>query len=566
MRRLRREDYAALFSAFGQRASAIKARIPFLRDIKLNFIFLHYVYIISWAIVGSVIVYPARNLAYTDSLFFACGAATQSGLNTVDMNLLHTYQQIVLYWISMFTTPIFIHTALVFIRLYWFEKRFQHIVRDSRPLSTSRSKMRTINEGREYLDQDREEMGVGGRSIVVLRNGAGSARPSDEEPAPKAPEGVGSDPGTSNDNNGEESSGPSSSVSLGSNGLRFPTELSPEQHIALVEKQRRNTGALRIPSPREYDRGGVPQVLDYGAEGEELNRMQTDQSGERQRRQSESADNVGPMEGPRVTINEPDLQRTRTRNSTFPRMDSRPTVRETFESNDPTPLGRSVTRRSTFTSLFPSLTREEDRPTAPYLSWNATVGRNSNFVDLTEEQRNELGGIEYRSLKSLAVVLVAYYVFFHLFGMVSLIGWILTTHWGQVVMRDGLGRPWWGMFTAQSGFNDVGFTLTPDSMLSFQGAIFPLLLMSFLIIIGNTGFPVMLRFIIWVLSKLVPRGSGVWEELKFLLDHPRRCFTLLFPRNATLWLLAILVALNGIDVIFFIILDVRPLVPLLSSI
>jgi Trk-type K+ transport system membrane component len=42
----------------------------------------------------------------------------------------------------------------------------------------------------------------------------------------------------------------------------------------------------------------------------------------------------------------------------------------------------------------------------PYLSWQPTIGRNSAFVDLTEEQRDELGGIEYRSLKTLAVVLV----------------------------------------------------------------------------------------------------------------------------------------------------------------
>lgn len=105
-------------------------------------------------------------------------------------------------------------------------------------------------------------------------------------------------------------------------------------------------------------------------------------------------------------------------------------------------------------------------------------------------------------------------------------------------------------------FNDLGFTLTPDSMISFQGAILPLLIGTFLIIIGNTGFPCMLRFLIWAINKVVPRNSGIWEELRFLLDHPRRCFTLLFPSNATWWLFWILVLLNGIDLMFFIILDV----------
>ena len=94
-------------------------------------------------------------------------------------------------------------------------------------------------------------------------------------------------------------------------------------------------------------------------------------------------------------------------------------------------------------------------------------------------------------------------------------------------------------------------------MISFQRAVLPLLFGTFLIVIGNTGFPCMLRFVLWLLSKSVPRESGVWEELRFLLDHPRRCFTLLFPTDATSWLFWILVFLNGLDLIFFIILDLH---------
>ena len=116
-----------------------------------------------------------------------------------------------------------------------------------------------------------------------------------------------------------------------------------------------------------------------------------------------------------------------------------------------------------------------------------------------------------------------------------------------------------GIFTSASMFSDLGFTLTPDSMDSFTDAVFVLLIGSFLIIIGNTGFPCMLRLIIWILSKLVPYGGALWEELRFLLDHPRRCFTLLFPSNATWWLFWVLVALNGIDLVLFNILDVGTL-------
>lgn len=39
-------------------------------------------YILALAVIGSILLYPAGGLAYIDALFFASGAATQSGLNT----------------------------------------------------------------------------------------------------------------------------------------------------------------------------------------------------------------------------------------------------------------------------------------------------------------------------------------------------------------------------------------------------------------------------------------------------------------------------------------------------
>ena len=80
----------------------------------------------------------------------------------------------------------------------------------------------------------------------------------------------------------------------------------------------------------------------------------------------------------------------------------------------------------------------------PYLSWTPTVGRNSAFVDLTEEQREELGGIEYRALKLLAIILVGYYVGFHLLGVVFLLPWIVRDpNYSKIVSDDGVSPVWW---------------------------------------------------------------------------------------------------------------------------
>ena len=39
-------------------------------------------YLLVMTIIGSIILYPTRNMPYIDALFFSSGAATQSGLNT----------------------------------------------------------------------------------------------------------------------------------------------------------------------------------------------------------------------------------------------------------------------------------------------------------------------------------------------------------------------------------------------------------------------------------------------------------------------------------------------------
>jgi hypothetical protein len=80
-----------------RRAETARKWLPnwLLSPIKnFNFIFFHYVYLVMWTIVGSIVIYPAGGMGYTDALFFSAGAATQSGLNTIDVNRLNTYQQV----------------------------------------------------------------------------------------------------------------------------------------------------------------------------------------------------------------------------------------------------------------------------------------------------------------------------------------------------------------------------------------------------------------------------------------------------------------------------------------
>lgn len=105
--------------------------------------------------------------------------------------------------------------------------------------------------------------------------------------------------------------------------------------------------------------------------------------------------------------------------------------------------------------------------------------------------------------------------------------------------------------------DNLGFTLTPDSMITFRDAAWPMIVMSFLAFAGNTLYPCCLRLVIWTISKVMPKHAPIQEPLAFLLKHPRRCYTLLFPSKPTWILFGIIFALNFVDTLLIIVLDLH---------
>jgi Trk-type K+ transport system membrane component len=87
---------------------------------------------------------------------------------------------------------------------------------------------------------------------------------------------------------------------------------------------------------------------------------------------------------------------------------------------------------------------------------------------------------------------------------------------------------------------------------ALQTSYYCLLTLSLLILAGNTCFPPFLRLIVWTLKNCIPKTwSPRWQKwrnvLTFILEHPRRVYTNLFPAKHTWWLVLSLVILNGID-------------------
>ncbi|KAJ6118274.1 hypothetical protein N7471_013741 [Penicillium samsonianum] len=472
----------------------------------INFLVLHYAWIITLSVLSLVIIYPYGNLKAVDAYFFGASASTESGLNTVDVKSLKTYQQVYLYLIPILGNLGFINIIVIVFRVRWFEKRLKaiapHLLRPKAPpkqdaeaqLKDKRSLSSNDHEApndqfssHEIDDSDKE------RAHVETRDK--SSRTSLKLNDAKA-----DDTAVSNINPTKQ------------------TITFAEDHWPSSDKAK----ALYIPPPWRRERGASFSEIDERLHDE-------DDDGRSEQVFSRRLTTRSMQSGTHT------LERVVT--SVF--------VLGGSSSSD---RGMPTTNR-----------RDIKQLDLPNMSSQATIGRNSQFHNLSAKDRETLGGIEYRSLKLLLKIVVGYFFGLHLFGAICLVGWILHADpkYRHYLAECGQGNVWWGFYSAQTMINNLGFTLTPDSMISFQDATFPMILMSFLAFAGNTCYPCLLRFIIWVFYKFCPAKSSLKDTLRFLLDHPRRCYTLLFPSGPTWILFGILFLMNSIDVILIIVLDLN---------
>ncbi|KAG2153183.1 cation transport protein-domain-containing protein [Suillus clintonianus] len=213
-----------------------------------------------------------------------------------------------------------------------------------------------------------------------------------------------------------------------------------------------------------------------------------------------------------------------------------------------------------------SISAKEGTKPVTYISFDAIVGRNSAFHFSTNEQLEELGGVEFRALNALLWLIASYHIVVQLISFVVIAPYMTLPKWSSDLEPPALFRkvavPWFSLFQVVSAYTNTGTSLVDQSMVPFQTAYPMIFFMMFCILAGNTAFCatslINWLFILgsWVMTKLVPRDSRVNETLHFLLDHPRRCFVYLFPSYQTWFLLTILVFMNFTDWFCFLVLDI----------
>ncbi|KAE8328366.1 cation transport protein-domain-containing protein [Aspergillus sergii] len=466
----------------------------------VNFITLHYTYIILCSLLGIIILYPYGNLRAIDALFFGVSSATVSGLNVVDLKDLKTYQQLFLYFIPTVCNMCFTNILVVIVRLYWFEKR----LKETAP-TAFRPSSRSVTSKEYDYDQEAQP-----RKLNTIRV---------RDPEQTAGEKINADK--------EHLAGSSKSQTVSEELTESKPPDGPDPDAIQLTNRRisfaDNNKALYIPSPRERDRGQPIVEVDERATKDEI---------------SEYAENDDAKSEIRRRIRDTSNPLERVASSLFV-LGSQPSRTQGSQLREAVSLSKS--------SNLPSISAE------------ATLGRNSKFYNLTAEDRERLGGIEYRALKILLKTVLGYFFGLHIIGAICLVGWIQYAgpKYRDYLKECGQNHIWWAFYAAQTMANNLGFTLTPDSMVSFQDATFPMLIMTFLAYAGNNLYPVFLRLIIWTTYRCTPKNSSLREPLDYLLKYPRRCYTLLFRSKPTWVLFGIIFVLNFVDVLLIVVLDLH---------
>ncbi|KAF8161298.1 cation transport protein-domain-containing protein [Crassisporium funariophilum] len=599
----------------------------------LNFYRTHILVFTFTPLIFSGIFYASNGqykISYIDSLFNCVSAMTVCGLATVNLSSLTGWQQTILFIQMCMGNPVVVSWVMVFIRRYFFARKFQYILEAAAAKKAARLLARETKEGKPW--PNRIAALVTGRNMDVVGEddledemqkdkGSGTRkvrtsmiRRMDDAPMLVNPSGwvsEGRPPSIRKmtflsprlENNKR-------SLSVTTSSTQDPLPHNPVRRSASVDLSNTSSRRRRLSDPGHPSRPTSPistpmHRFETVAEAtpspsgspKRFARAQTVEFAPAPRRRGRMSA-VGPIREEPQSMLSPELRSIRSRRPSIGAPNSVHTnatghthhshksldqlhqrrknrgfggfpmpytiIGELFSKLFPN-MGRKLTRTVTIpvtTSLnpIPGNKKEPGVIYAPYLSFETTVGPNSAFNDLTREQREELGGAEYRGLNILLWIVPAYHFCVQLIAFVVIAPYISRKRWKsnfEVPQQlRNLHVVWFAAFQVVSAYTNTGTSLVDQSMLPFQKAYPMITVMIILILAGNTCFPIFLRFTIWFIAQVVPQSSRTHETLRFLLDHPRRCFIYLFPSHQTWFLLTIVVSLTAIDWFFFLILDI----------
>ncbi|KAJ5663962.1 hypothetical protein N7507_004693 [Penicillium longicatenatum] len=456
---------------------------------RIRFLTVHYAYFIGATLITSAILWgstsPPHSVRYIDALFLTVSAMTLAGLNTVNLSTLNVFQQILLLFLIICGSTIWVSIAVVIVRKRTFEKRFREIVQEE---GLRRRRLRhTINQSRPSIQ------------LATL--------PSRQPTVPNEP----------NLQSNRRQSLPSYRPLTPSSASLQPIARSKSQG------QTSGTNPDHCKENSQKSNYGHPAATDHA---ETLASHKTQPDGGFPWEPIDTADTDA-----HITF----TADVRLDSGGNPLNLARQNMRPPF-----VPAARNQLEEGNNDDGF-----EDDS----HLNFLRKFSRNSSFHNLSERERQRLGGAEYRAVSLLSIIVPVYFLLWQLLGGLG-VGAYMARNKAAVARLNGLD-PWWvGFFFAISAFNNSGMSVLDANMVPFKSSTYMLITMGLLILAGNTCYPIFLRWILYTIRLLLPRGDYYHysrETLTFLLDHPRRCYTTLFPSAHTWWLLVSVIVLNGVD-------------------
>ncbi|KAF7362270.1 Potassium transport protein [Mycena venus] len=571
----------------------------------LNFYRVHILFFTFTPLIFSAIFYASNgqyHVSYIDALFNSVSAMTVCGLATVDLSSLTPWQQVILFAQMCLGSPVVVSWVMVYLRKYYFAKKFDHII------EAAKARAIEIGESEKATPPWKRRISTLISRDTVL-SAVDEADREDEKPKKKGfmrklkPEMIrrmDRPPQLINPSGwiseAAQTHAPEPQIEEKRESNEFETPKFAENLVASPSPVQEATPSspspshLHAPERRLSDPGRVspqpssPTTPTFPRSGT-IPRTQT----------VEFAPELFPRrtrvlsERPQIAEYEPSVK-SQDRRSSVRRGSWIPQETLTSHTYSRRPAKHSgfggfpmphEIAKNIFSHFFPKLQRKLTRTItlprtttltsrrgegvvgakpAPYISFDAIVGRNSAFHQLTREQQDELGGVEYRALKALLWIVAGYHIGVQLVAFTVIAPYMSQPKWRDdflpPMQHKKLHSTWFSLFQVISAYTNTGMSLVDQSMVPFQRGYVMIVFMVLLILAGNTAFPIFLRFTIWMLAHVVPKGSRASETLHFLLDHPRRCFIYLFPSHQTWFLLTVVLFLNMTDWFFFMVLDI----------
>ena len=538
-----------------QKMNRFKESVYRFWDTKIHFLHLHLLYFLFIILLSSALYYcePGTNWNYIDALFMATTGCTDTGLNTIPMSEMSNYHMILLYMDSFLGCHVLISFFVVMVRRYYFSKRFEKELKYNQKRKEEYKRLK-----QEQQDQDRQRASSDSNTTVNSNNDGNHSitgpirrRMSMLSIKSTPPQNTKKLHFFSRKRRGSFDTHEKIKQDIFVQHPMHLQNLNDDKSFSTIDMEVENMdsqsssasthdqieGILAMDSSHPHDKTPIPS---------RRNSMESSQYHELSDAQQQNDVNNKVIQFSDVSTNNTSTNNTNTNNTN-----------QQITFREDTNILRERERRK----LQQNRVNDDDVPLHRTNSEYEIMSQPVAKSELTKDERYRIGGTEYRALEMLARIVPLYYIGFIMsFGFFFRI-YIAGSTYAQEVLKtsntNGPVDPWFfSFFMSLSAFTNLGLNHLDASMAPFQNAPAPLILSIILILAGNTAFAILLRFIIWLCYILTPKSAVMRREtFRYLLDHPRRCYTTLFPATQTWWLLIVLVAITLTELVCFLALN-----------